>query len=127
MPFQRRLFLYLIGLVIGGFLAYFFMGDRLTNMKWTPKERIKLRLRTTLVKSTPAAERAMQDWPTDLPTVKEGIPKAEVLLDRTERGGDSLFYHLEMDVAGRPALVKVLVSSDLAKDTTATLWMLEPR
>ena len=127
MDLKRRLQLYLFGLVIGAILAYLFMGERLTNMKWTPEERIKLRLKSTLVKSTAEAQQAMLAWPTDLDAVKKSIPAADVLVKNTERNGDSLFYVLEGELSDRPARMVFLVFSDVMSDTTATLWELGSR
>lgn len=127
MDLRRRITLYLFGLIIGSGAAYFFFGPRLTNMDWTPAERIRLRLDATLVKASADAENAMKDWPTDLSLVRKSVSSAEVLVGRTERRGDSLFYELNTELDGRPARMIVLVSSDLAKDTTATLWELHPR
>lgn len=127
MDLKRRLFLYGIGLIIGGLLAFFFMGERLTNMKWTPEERIKLRLKSTLVKSTTEAHQAMLAWPTDLEAVKKSIPAADVLVKNTVRNGDSLFYVLDAEISDRPARMVFLVFSDAMSDTTATLWELGSR
>lgn len=127
MDLKRRITLYLFGLIIGGGAAYLFFGQRLTNMGWMPSERIRLRLEATLVKASQEAETSMKRWPTALPAVRKSISTAEIQVGRTRRSGDSLFYEIHADVAGRPARMIVLVSSDLARDTTATLWELKER
>ena len=59
MGLQRRLTLYLFGLIIGGALAYWYYGQRLTTSAWLPEAKLKQRLRSTLLKSSPAAQDAM--------------------------------------------------------------------
>ena len=49
MSLQRRLTLYLIGLILGGMMAYKFYGDRVTNGKWLPENKVKQRLTCTLI------------------------------------------------------------------------------
>ncbi|NUQ16482.1 MAG: hypothetical protein HUU33_14315, partial [Flavobacteriales bacterium] len=55
MTLSRRLLLFAVGLLIGGALAWWSFGERLTNAAWTPRERIKLRVAATLVRSTATA------------------------------------------------------------------------
>ncbi|MCB0768596.1 MAG: hypothetical protein KDB95_15410, partial [Flavobacteriales bacterium] len=92
MDLKRRLQLYLIGLIIGGFVAYFFYGDRLTNAAWTPEEKIKQRMRSTLLKSTPEAEQQLAAWSIQLSDVRASIAEASVHVRDTKRAGDSLYY-----------------------------------
>lgn len=127
MDLSRRLKLYLIGLVIGGVMAFAFYGERLTTSAWTPKERVKLRLSSTLLYATPEAEAAMRAWPCDLEAVRAAIPAAEVRLGETERRADSIFYALDAVVDGRPGRLVVLGHRDIDRDSTATLWRLHGR
>jgi hypothetical protein len=124
MDFGRRLRLFLFGLIIGSVLAWFFLGDRLTNTAWTPEARIKQRLTATLVKATPAAQAQLNAWPADLPTVRNAIPGSEVILSRTRRNGDSLFYSIDAEIGGRAAQLVVMVFEPYEIDSTATLLSL---
>lgn len=127
MDFQRRLQLYLVGLVIGGLLAWSFMGDRLTNMAWTPKERIKLRLENTLLKATPEADSTIRAWNTSLADLRAAMSQAEVTLKDTRRSNDSLYYAVTAEVKGRPLAMTIAVMADAGVDSTATLWEVKPR
>lgn len=127
MDFQRRLQLYLVGLVIGGLLAWFFMGDRLTNMAWTPKERIELRLENTLLKATPEADSTLRAWNTTLADLRAAMPEAGVTLKDTRRSNDSLYYAVTAEVKGRPLAMTIAVLADPRSDSTATLWELRDR
>ncbi|MCB0787427.1 MAG: hypothetical protein KDB88_07095 [Flavobacteriales bacterium] len=127
MDLRRRIQLYLIGLVIGGALAYLFYGDRLTNAGWTPKERIKLRLGTTLVKASPVAASYLRDHGMPLDSVRLAMREAEVRLKDTRRSGDSLFYEVRVPLQGRPTSMTILVFEDHRRDSTATLWSVEGR
>lgn len=80
MDLKRRLQLYLIGLILGGLMAWGFFGNRLSNTAWMPEDRIKLRLKSTLLKAHPNAEAQMARWPTDLNAVRASIDSAEVLI-----------------------------------------------
>ncbi|MCB9170859.1 MAG: hypothetical protein H6597_08205 [Flavobacteriales bacterium] len=127
MTFQRRLFLYFIGLVLGGIVSYFIFGQRLFNTGWMPKDRIRLRLGTTLIKARPEAMGTLRSWDADLGTLRGRMPGADVILRETEHHGDSLFYHIDMDVKGHPAELVVLAFKNYRADTTATLWALNAR
>jgi hypothetical protein len=127
MDLKRRLQLYLLGLVLGGLMAWAFFGKRLSNTAWMPEDRIKLRLKTTLLKAHPTAEAQMAQWPTDLNAVRASIDNAEVLFKETRRSGDSLYYSIQATVAERKALLTVLAFRDYRADSTATLWELKVR
>jgi hypothetical protein len=127
MDLKRRLKLYLVGLLLGGALSWLFFKQRLTNTAWMPEDRIKLRLKTTLLKAHPTAEAQMAQWPTDLNAVRASIDSAEVLFKDTRRSGDSLYYSIQAPVSGRKALLTVLALRDYRADSTATLWELKAR
>lgn len=127
MDLKRRLQLYLLGLVLGGLMAWAFFGKRLSNTAWMPEDRIKLRLKTTLLKAHPNAQAQMAQWPTDLSAVRASIDSAEVLFKETRRSGDSLYYSIQASVSGRKALLTVLALRDYRADSTATLWELKGR
>lgn len=127
MDLKRRLQLYLVGLIIGGFAAYFFYGDRLTNAAWTPEEKIKQRMRSTLLKASPEAEQQLQAWAVQLSDVRAAIAEASVHVSDTKRAGDSLYYTMDTKVLGRDARLVVVGLRDFDRDSTATLWRIEPR
>ena len=127
MDLKRRLQLYLVGLIIGGVVAYFFYGDRLTNAAWTPEEKIKQRMRSTLVKATPEAEEQLAAWSMQLSDVRASIAEASVPVSETERAGDSLYYTMDTKVLGRDARLVIVGLRDFDRDSTATLWRIEPR
>lgn len=125
MTLTRRLLLYAIGLLIGGGLAWWSFGERLTNAAWTPRERIKLRVAATLVRSTDRAGAALAAHGLDLAGVRQAVPHSEVLLPRTRRSGDSLFYTLRTPVGRDTLTLEVQVFEDHRRDSTATLVRVE--
>lgn len=127
MDLKRRLQLYLIGLIIGGVVAYFFYGERLTNSAWTPSEKIKQRLRSTLVKASPEAEQQLNARSLQLSDVRNSLKEANVELGNTKRSGDSLFYTVETKLHGREARLIVVGLRDFDRDSTATLIRIEDR
>ncbi len=127
MDLKRRLQLYLVGLIIGGVVAYFFYGERLTNSAWTPEEKIKQRLRTTLIKASPEAEQQLATRAIQLNDVRASIEHASVDVSDTERSGDTLFYTVDTKLQGRDARLVVVGLRDFDRDSTATLWSIQDR
>ena len=127
MTLGRRIRLFLIGIVLGCVAAWFFFGERLTSSAWMPEDRIKLRLKTTLVKTTPQGAADLSAWPSTLDSVRSSIASGEVVLKETRRHGDSLTYTVDVVLAGRNARVTTVVLEDLKVDTLATLVGLVPR
>ncbi len=121
MNLARRIRLFIIGLLIGGVAAWFFFGERITSGAWMPEARIKLRLKETLVKSTPEASSSIANWPTTIDSVRASVANGEVILKETRRHGDSLTYTVDVALAGKPARLKVLVLEDFRIDSMATL------
>ena len=106
MDLQRRLTLYLFGLLIGGGMAYWIYGQRLTSGAWLPENKTKQRLESTLLRSTPAADKDLATWPADL---------------------ESIYYALDGTVNGRDARFVIVGLRDFDRDSTATLWSLRAR
>jgi hypothetical protein len=125
MSLQRRLTLYLFGLIIGGFVAYNFYGERLTGGEWLPEHKVKQRLSSTLIKARPEADTQLEGWPADLAAVRKAIPTATVSFKESIRSGDSIYYALTGEVNGRAARFVVVGLRDFDRDSTATLWELE--
>ena len=121
MTLARRIRLFIIGVLIGGVAAWFFFGNRITSGAWLPEDRIKLRLKETLVKSTPEVAGAMATWPTTIDSVRASVANGEVILKETRRHGDSLTYTVDVSLAGKPARLKVLVLEDFRVDSMATV------
>lgn len=127
MDLKRRLQLYLVGLIIGGLVAYFFYGERLTNSAWTPSEKIKQRLRSTLVKASPEAEQQLNARSLQLSDVRNSLKEANVELSDTKRSGDSLYYSVETKLHGKEVRLIVVGLRDFDRDSTATLMRIEER
>ena len=92
MSLQRRLTLYLIGLILGGMMAYKFYGDQ-----------------------------QLAQWSTDLNAVRLSLDSASLDLGASKRTPDSIFYSMRTIVAGRNADLTIAVLRDFDLDTTATL------
>ncbi|MBL7980417.1 MAG: hypothetical protein JNL52_01275 [Flavobacteriales bacterium] len=127
MDLQRRLTLYLFGLIIGGGMAYFIYGERLTSGAWLPEHKVKQRLESTLLKTAPQAETALSTWPADLEAVRKSIPSATVSFKESVRTDDSIYYTLDGVVDGKPARFVIVGLRDFDRDSTATLWSLKAR
>ena len=127
MSLQRRLTLYLFGLIIGGLVAYQFYGERLTGGEWLPEHKVKQRLSSTLIKSRPEADTQLNAWPADLAAVRKAIPTATVSFLESVRSGDSIYYAMEGVINEKPARFVVVGLRDFDRDSTATLWDLERR
>ena len=117
MDLKRRLQLYLVGLIIGGGAAYLMMGDRLTNSAWTPEEKVKQRLRSTLLRATADAERQLAVRALTLGDVRSSLDSASVDLSDTKRNGDSITYVLDTRLKGEDVRLSV------AALATGVLWL----
>ena len=127
MDLKRRIQLYLVGLIIGGVVAYFFYGQRLTNSAWMPSEKIKQRLQSTLVKASPEAEQQLTARALQLSDVRTSLDAASVKTGDTKHSGDSLFYTVETILQGKPSRLIVVGLRDFDRDSTATLMRIEDR
>ncbi|HRF81481.1 MAG TPA: hypothetical protein PL070_15500 [Flavobacteriales bacterium] len=127
MDLKRRLQLYLVGLIIGGVAAYFFYGERLTNSAWTPQEKIKQRLRSTLIKASPEAEQELNARAIDLGHVRAALDRASVSLQETKRTEDTLYYAVDTELKEQAVRLTVVGLRDFDRDSTATLWRIEDR
>lgn len=127
MDLKRRLQLYLVGLVIGGGAAYFIFGERLTNSAWTPEQKVKQRLRSTLVNSSATASDQLAAWPADLKLLRASLDSANIDLGASSRTDDSIYYRVDTRISGRAARMTIGVLRDFDKDSTATLIDLRAR
>lgn len=121
MDLQRRLTLYLFGLLIGGGLAYWFYGQRLTTSAWLPDAKLKQRLRSTLVKTTPAAQRALAAEGVTLSDLRARMDSARIDLGASVRGADSIIYAVDAPFNGRRLQLRISALRDFDRDSTATL------
>lgn len=121
MDLQRRLTLYLFGLLIGGGLAYWFYGQRLTSGAWLPEAKLKQRLRSTLVKTTPAAQRALAEQGLTLDALRMRMDSARIDLGASVRGADSIIYAVDAPYNGRRLQLRISALRDFDRDSTATL------
>ncbi len=112
----------MIGIFLGGILAYRFYGDRLTNAGWLPEQKVKQRLASTLVAARPEARGALEGSGLQLSDLRTSMPNASVDLGKSRRTDDSIYYHVETDVQGGKAVMVIAVLRDFDRDTTATLW-----
>ena len=122
MDLKRRLQLYLVGLVIGGGAAYVMMGDRLTNGAWTPEQKIKQRLKSTLLQASPEAEQQLAQRTLSLGDVRTSLDSASVQLSDTKHSGDSIFYTVDTRLKGLGSRLTIVALRDFDRDSTATLW-----
>lgn len=126
MDLQRRLMLYLFGLILGGGLAYWIYGERITNGAWLPEAKVKQRLRSTLLQATPQAQEQMAAWPVALDQVRLAMDSATLDLGKSVRTPDTIFYAIRTTVQGRAADLTIAVLRDFDSDTTATLKKIVP-
>ena len=121
MDLKRRLTLYLFGLIIGGGVAYWSYGDRLTGGAWMPEAKVKSRLRSTLLRATPAAEQQLAARQLDLMALRTGMANAHIDFGASRRTDDSLLYAVEMSIGGKDLQLLVGAVRDFDRDSTATL------
>jgi len=127
MDLKRRLQLYLVGLVIGGGMAYFIYGDRITNGAWLPEAKLKQRLRSTLIKATPEAERQLAERSLQLGDIRAALENAEVDFSASRRTPDTIYYAVDTKLQGSDVRLTVVGLRDFDRDSTATLWAIRPR
>ncbi|MFN3874623.1 MAG: hypothetical protein ACK4L7_01760 [Flavobacteriales bacterium] len=121
MDLQRRLTLYLLGLIIGGGLAYWFYGERLTSSAWLPEAKLKQRLRSTLLKATPAAQQALDARGITLADLRQRMDSARIDFGASTRGKDSLVYTVAAPFNGARLNLRISALRDYDRDSTATL------
>lgn len=127
MDLKRRIQLYLVGLIIGGGVAYFIYGDRLTNSAWTPEAKIKQRFRSTLLAATPQAEAQLAERALQLGDIRTSLDSSSVDFSASRRTDDSIYYAVEARVDGRDLSLVIVGLRDFDRDSTATLWSIADR
>ena len=121
MDLQRRLTLYLFGLIIGGGAAYFFYGERLTSGAWMPEAKLKQRLRSTLVKATPSAQQELDARGLSLTDLRLRMDSARIDFGASARNDDSLIYSVATPLRGKELTLRIGTLRDFDRDSTATL------
>jgi len=121
MDLQRRLTLYLFGLIIGGGAAYWFYGERLTSGAWMPEAKLKQRLGSTLLKATPSAQEQLDARSITLAEVRHRMDSARIDFSASLRGADSLIYAVRAPFNGRELKLRISALRDFDRDSTATL------
>lgn len=126
MDLKRRIKLFVIGLGMGTVAAYFIFGNRLGNTAWTPKARIKLRMRSTLVNATPEAHRSLDSLGLDLAALRGAMDSCEINFEQSRRTDDSLFYAMTAHVHGKNVSFTVAAMRNYEVDSTARLLRIAP-
>ncbi|HRD54661.1 MAG TPA: hypothetical protein PKY96_18640 [Flavobacteriales bacterium] len=121
MDLQRRLTLYLFGLIIGGGAAYFFYGERLTSGAWMPEAKLKQRLRSTLLKATPAAQRELDARSITLDELRQRMDSARIDFSASQRDDATLTYAVSAPYNGSELKLRISAQRDFDRDSTATL------
>ena len=127
MDFSRRLRLYLLGVLLGGVMAWAFFGQRLLNGGWTPEARVKLRLKSTLLHATPSAEEQLRTAGFTLEALRGAMSDPDFDVTDIRRSEDSMYYTLAGTVQQKQATLTVSVLRDYRVDSTATLLELKAR
>lgn len=121
MDLQRRLTLYLFGLIIGGAAAYWFYGERLTSGAWMPEAKLKQRLASTLLKAAPSAQAQLDARSITLEQIRQRMDSARIDFSASRRGPDSLIYAVSAPFNGRELQLRISAMRDFDRDSTATL------
>jgi hypothetical protein len=127
MTFGRRLRLFILGLGLGTLLSFAIFGKSCTNTAWAPDARVRLRMKSTLVRATPQAEEALKTLQLDLAALRAGMDSFDVDFSHSRRTDDSLYYELNGAVQGRAVQLNIATLRDYEVDSTSTLLMVRPR
>ena len=121
MPFKRRLFLFGIGMGLGCLLAWGIFGNRLDNTDWMPNYRVKLRLKSTLIKATPEAQAMLAPLNLHLAALRSAMDSCDIDFSDSKRSKDSLVYYVHGTVRGQQVHYMAATLRDFRTDSTATL------
>lgn len=127
MTFGRRLRLFMLGMGLGTIVSFAMFGKGCTNTAWAPDARVRLRMKTTLVRSTPGADAAMNALNIDLALLRASMDSLDVDFSNSRRTDDSLYYELSGPVQGRAIKMSIATLRDYAIDSTSTLLMVRPQ
>jgi hypothetical protein len=121
MTFRRRLMLFGFGTGLGCLLAWAIFGSRLGNTDWIPEHRVKLRLKSTLVKATPQAQATLGQLGLELSDLRTAMDSSSIKFSQSERSKDSLVYYVYGKVHGMDLWYMAATLRDFRTDSTATL------
>ena len=127
MTFSRRLRLFMLGLGLGTLVSFAIFGKSCTNTAWAPDARVRLRMKTTLIRATPDAQAALDAVGLDLAALRGGMDSLDVDFSRSRRTDDSLYYELSGPVHGRSLELHIAALRDYTIDSTSTLLGLRVR
>ena len=126
MTFTRRLRLFILGLGLGTLLSFAIFGKSCTNTAWAPDARVRLRMKSTLIRATPQAQEAMDAMKLDLAALRTGMDSLDVDFSHSRRTDDSLYYELNGPVKGRTVQLSIATLRDYEVDSASTLLMVRP-
>lgn len=121
MNFKQRLNRYFIGLGLGTLVSIAIFGKSCSNTAWAPGPRVKLRLKSTLVKAAPAAQHTLDEAGLTLADLRAGMDSMHVDFGHSRMTDDSLFYQLNGTVNGHGVAFVAVALRNYEKDSTATL------
>ena len=121
MTFKRRLLLFSFGIGLGCLLAWGIYGNRLNNTDWMPNHRVKLRLKSTLIKATPEAQAMLAPLNLDLADLRTAMDSCDIDFSDSKRSKDSLVYFVYGTVRGQQVNYMASTLRDFRTDSTATL------
>ena len=127
MTFGRRLRLFMLGLGLGTIVSFMIFGKSCTNTAWAPDARVRLRMKSTLLRATPRAQEALDAMTLDLAALRAGMDSLDVDFSHSRRTDDSLYYELNGPVKGRVVQLSIATLRDYEVDSTSTLIMLRPK
>ena len=126
MTFGRRLRLFMLGLGLVTIVSFMIFGKSCTNTAWAPEARVKLRMKSTLTRATPAADAALRTMELELADLRAGMDSLEVDFGASRRTSDSLYYAIGGKLKGRSILLRVVALRDYTLDSTSTLLTIGP-
>ncbi len=125
MTFKRRLLLFSFGIGLGCLLAWGIYGNRLNNTDWMPNHRVKLRLKSTLIKATPEAQAMLAPLNLNLADLRTAMDSCDIDFSDSKRSKDSLVYFVHGTVRGQQVHYMASTLRDFRTDSTATLVSIE--
>jgi hypothetical protein len=117
----------MLGLGLGTVLSFAIFGKSCTNTAWAPEARVRLRMKTTLVRATPQAADALQALQLDLAELRAAMDSLDVDFSKSRRTSDSLYYAMAGRVNGRTLELNVAALRDYSIDSTSTLLSVHAR
>ncbi len=118
--------LFMLGLGLGTIVSFMIFGKSCTNTAWAPEARVKLRMKSTLTRATPAADAALRTMELELADLRAGMDSLEVDFGASRRTSDSLYYAIGGKLKGRSILLRVAALRDYTLDSTSTLLTIGP-